>query len=271
MPPLFLTTHLKLKCFVVFLFLSLNSFYAQKGPSELTKYSHTQFITLLTSAKDSVFSLKDAFIYFDKKTDSTFYYEYIDDGYVFSTNDTLTIDVEINLENVHFEHSFPGYGVAFHHIKFTKPVQIDDVSSLAFSNCVFEEGLYIGVFVPLNPFIDYFNVISDLYFRKIIINDSTIKGDASILIGTIEIFSALFVSVSNSTFIKKPNTESSFSVHNITGMDFYNNSFKGDGFVDFFVEKSRMTKIHSNDFGNSSFWLFLSGVSSYNLIRIIIS
>ena len=181
---------------------------------------------------------------------------------MFSTKDTLTIDVEIELTNVHFEHRFEDSGVAFHHIKFTKPLQIIDVASIVFSNCVFEEGLVISVDVPVNTFIDYFELNTDLYFNDIGINDSTIKGDAIIDIGTIETFSALFVSVTNSTFIKKPNTESSFNVNNIRSIDFYNNSFKGDGFVNFFLDKSGSTQIVSNDFGNRSTLLYQAGISS---------
>ena len=258
----FVIPYIRLKYVTVFLFLSHQFLFSQKGPSELTKYSHTEFITLLTSAKDTVFNLKDAFIYFDKKSDSTFYYENIDDYFVFSTKDTLTIDVEIELTNVHFEHRFEDSGVAFHHIKFTKPLQITDVASIVFSNCVFEEGLVISVDVPVNTFIDYFELNTDLYFNDIGINDSTIKGDAIIDIGTIETFSALFVSVTNSTFIKKPNTESSFNVNNIRSIDFYNNSFKGDGFVNFFLDKSGSTQIVSNDFGNRSTLLYQAGISS---------
>lgn len=259
---IFVIPYIRLKYVTVFLFLSHQFIFSQKGPSELTKYSHTEFITLLTSAKDTVFNLKDAFIYFDKKSDSTFYYENIDDYFVFSTKDTLTIDVEIELTNVHFEHRFEDSGVAFHHIKFTKPLQITDVASIVFSNCVFEEGLVISVDVPVNTFIDYFELNTDLYFNDIGINDSTIKGDAIIDIGTIETFSALFVSVTNSTFIKKPNTESSFNVNNIRSIDFYNNSFKGDGFVNFFLDKSGSTQIVSNDFGNRSTLLYQAGISS---------
>tara|TARA_R110001592_G_scaffold101038_3_gene286144 strand:+ start:683 stop:2536 length:1854 start_codon:yes stop_codon:yes gene_type:complete len=258
----FVIPYIRLKYVTVFLFLSHQFIFSQKGPSELTKYSHTEFITLLTSAKDTIFNLKDAFIYFDKKSDSTFYYENIDDYFVFSTKDTLTIDVEIELTNVHFEHRFEDSGVAFHHIKFTKPLQITDVASIVFSNCVFEEGLVISVDVPVNTFIDYFELNTDLYFNDIGINDSTIKGDAIIDIGTIETFSALFVSVTNSTFIKKPNTESSFNVNNIRSIDFYNNSFKGDGFVNFFLDKSGSTQIVSNDFGNRSTLLYQAGISS---------
>jgi hypothetical protein len=259
---LILTTHVKLKCFVVFLFLSLNSFYAQKEPSELTKYSHTEFIALITSSKDSVFSLEDAFIYFDKEKDSSFYYTIDNDYMAFSNKDSLIIDKEIELENVHFEHRFEDSGLALHHIRFTKPVVIIDVASLVFSNCVFDDGLIINVDVPLNRFIDYFELHADLYFNDIAVNESIIKGGAFLDIGTIETFSALFLSIINSTFIKTHNEESSFSVNNIRSIDFYGNTFKSDGVVKLFQDKSGSTQIISNDFGKAKVILYQAGISS---------
>lgn len=244
------------------MFLSLNSFYAQKEPSELTTYSHTEFIALITSSKDSVFSLEDAFIYFDKEKDSSFYYTIHDDEMAFSNKDSLIIEKEIELENVHFEHRFEDSGLALHHIRFTKPVVIVNVASLVFSNCVFDDGLEIDVDVPLNRFIDYFELHADLYFNDIAVNESTIKGGAFIDIGTIETFSALFLSIINSTFIKTHNDESSFSVNNIRLIDFYGNTFKSDGVVKLFQDKSGSTQIMSNDFGKAKVVLYQGGISS---------
>ena len=264
----FLKIPLKLKCFIVFLFLSFQTFFAQKGPNELTKYSHTDFIKLLTSAKDSVFSLQDAYIYFDKEKDSSFYFETPKNYFEFSSKDTLTINVEVQLENVHFEHSFEEFGLALHHIKFKKPVDIVDVASLVFSNCVFEEGLSINVDIPMNAYVDYFELNSEMHSNDIGINDSTIKGDVFIDIGTIETFSALFVSITNSTFIKTPNTENSFYVNNIRSVDFYNNFFKGEGIVSFILDRSGSTQIVSNDFGEASVVLYQRGISSSSMNAI---
>lgn len=253
---------LKQICFIVILFLSFQFSFAQKAPSKLTKYSHTDFIKLITESKDSFFSLKDAFIYFDTKKDSSFYYSTPNNYFEFSNNDTLTIDVEIDLKNVHFENRFEETGAALHHIKFTKPVTIVNVASVVLSNCVFKQGLTIYVDVPMNPYIDYFELNSSLYFNDIAINDCKIYGDVAIDIGTIETFSAMFVSITNSTFIRTTDSKSAFSVNNIRSIDFYDNTFKGKVMVSLFLDKSGSTQILSNDFGEASVVFFQAGISS---------
>lgn len=253
---------LKQICFIALLFLSLQSFLAQKSPSELKKYSHTDFIKLLTESKDSIFSLKDAFIFFDTKKDSSFYYEISDNQLNFSSSDTLTIDVEIDLKNVHFENRFEETGVAFHHIKFTKPVTIVNVAAIVFSNCVFKEGLTVDVDVPMNPYIDYFELNSIFYDNEIAVNECTIYGGVAIDIGTIETFSALFVSIVNTDFIETTDTKRELSVNNIRSIDFYGNIFEGKDMISLFLDKSGSTQIISNDFGDASVTLFQAGISS---------
>lgn len=253
---------LKQICFIVVIFFSFQFSFAQKAPSELTKYSHTDFIKLITESKDSVFSLKDAFIYFDKEKDSSFYYETPNNYFEFTNKDTLTINVEIDLKNVHFENRFEETGAALHHIKFTKPVTIVNVASVVLSNCIFKEGLTIEVNVPMNPYINYFELNSSLYFNDIAVNDCMVYGDAAIDIGTIETFSAMFVSITNSTFIRTADSNTAFGVNNIRSIDFYDNIFKGKDMISLFLDKSGSTQILSNDFGDASVVFLQAGISS---------
>tara|TARA_R110000787_G_scaffold271939_5_gene379234 strand:- start:13659 stop:15518 length:1860 start_codon:yes stop_codon:yes gene_type:complete len=251
----------RLSYLILFFFIpTLQVIVAQTAANELTKYSHTQFIEKIISTKDSVFSLKNAFIYFDTKKDSAFFYEYIDDSYVFPSMDTLTISVQIELENVHFEHRYDDSGAAFHHMKFTKPVLVLNTASLVFSDCVFEQGIIIDVDTPLNSYIDYFELDAENYGNDISINNSKLKGKVAIGIGTIETFSALFVTISNSVIIKEVNKETSFSVNNIRAFDFTYNRLKGDGIVDFSIDKSRETMVLYNDFDDATVLLYQAGI-----------
>lgn len=267
MQALLFNSSFRFKHFLCYLFVlvSFQTFFAQKSPSQLSKYSHTQFLDLLTATKDSVFRLSDAFIYFDKKKDSAFYYENIDDSYVFSNKDTLTIDVALDLKNVHFEHRNSDDGLAFHHLKFKKSVKFEDSTSLFFTNCTFEKQLTIEVNVPVNKFIDYFELQTDFYFNEISFNESQFKGGVVIDVGTIETFSAIFITITNSSFKTGKTLESSFAVNNIRSFDFFRNFFKGYGIVDFIIDKSGATKITNSDFGESKVLLYQAGIESSSI------
>ncbi len=231
-----------LRVVIICCMASVQVLFAQKKPNELTKYSHTQFLEKLTSTTDSVFTLKNAFIYFDAQKDSAFFYRDVDDYFEFATKDTVTIDVRIDLENVHFEHRVEEFGVALHHMRFTKPVYVLNTASLVFSNCIFQEGLTIDVDTPMNPYIDYFELDAELYGNDIGINASQLKGATLIDIGTIETFSAIFISILNTEITKEKDKEVTFYANNIRSFDFFNNIFKGEGFATMFIDKSRGLK-----------------------------
>ena len=48
----------------------------------LKEYSFTEFFKLIEAEKDAVFTLKDAFVKFDSKKDSSFYFEESAEGYI---------------------------------------------------------------------------------------------------------------------------------------------------------------------------------------------
>jgi hypothetical protein len=264
----FITPYIRLKCVTVFLFLSHQFLFSQKGPSDLTKYSHTEFITLLTSAKDSVFSLKDAFIYFDKKRDSTFYYQIDNDYLLFKTTDTIIVNKEIRLENVHFEHWFENDGLAFHHIIFKKSVHIENTSSIMFGNCDFEQELYIDVNKPIKKYIDYFVANPDLYSFNISFNECIFKGDVGLDISAKDENTEMDVAITNSIFTKKQKADSKFYVKNIRSFDFTFNQLERDGFAVFTIQETKETQIMLNDFRKSNFMFDLTGVSSSSINTI---
>lgn len=259
---------LKSFLFLLFLFFSSKTIVAQKAPNELFKYSHTQFIDLLTSHKDSVFSLKNAFIYIDELTDHDFYYEKNDDLFEFSSKDTLTINTKIELSNVHFEHIYNDTGYALHHIKFTKPVVIENSASLVFSNCIFEKGFYADVNIPLDSYVSYFEKEFENYGNDFSINESVLKSEFIIDIGTIEVFSPIFVTISKTIFNIYPDLESAFLFNNIRSFDFLDNSFVGNGFVYISNDENWRTQIKYNDFGNTYAIIYQAGISSSSVNHI---
>lgn len=263
-----ITPNIRLKYFIVFLFLSHQFLFSQKEPNELTKYSHTEFITLLTTAKEPVFSLKDAFIYFDTKKDSSFYYQSDDDYLLFKTIDSISVNKEIRLENVHFEHWFEDGGLALHHITFKKPVFIENTCSVMFGNCDFEQGLYIDVNKPIKKYINYFVVNSDLYTFNISFNDCVFKGDVGLDISAKDNNPEIDVAITNSIFTKKRKAESKFYIKNIRSFDFTYNELEREGFAVFTIQETKDTQIVLNDFKQSNFMFDLSGVSSSSINTI---
>ncbi|WP_288955603.1 potassium channel family protein [uncultured Polaribacter sp.] len=252
----------------VFAFSFLNIL-AQEEPNQLKKYSHSQFFELLTSTQeDAVFSLKNAFIYIDEEQDSEFYYELKNGLFSFSNKDTITIKPKIELENVHFEHIFEDYGFALHHLKFEKPVVIENTASIVFSNCVFKQGVYIDVNKPLDPYITYFENTFENYGNDIAINESIIKKEFIIDVGTIEVFSPIFTTISNSILHINANAESNFYINNIRAFDFLNNTCKGESFINFSVDESWRSQILFNDFGEVNVVLYQAGISSSSVNMI---
>lgn len=264
----FFNPSVRLKYFVVFLFLSQQFLFSQKGPNELKKYSHTDFIKLITSSKDTVFSLKDAFIYFDRKKDSSFYYHFEDDYLVFNSTDTLIIDKEIQLNNVYFEHWYEDAGLAFHHLKFMKPVSIENTSSVMFGYCDFEKGLYIDINAPIKKFIDYFVPHPDVYSFNISLSNCVFKGDVGLDITTKDENPELYVSITSSIFKKSPKprkAQSKFYVKNVRSFDFTNNDIEREGFVVLKIEETKETQVVLNNFKRSNFIFDLAGVSSSSI------
>jgi hypothetical protein len=251
----------KPSCIILFLF-AFQILVSQNNIDELTKYSHTEFVELLTNSKDSVFSLKDAFIYLDEEIDTSYYYENIDNSFVFPTNDSLLITAKIKFENVHFEHLYDDFGAGLHHIKFKETVEIENSSSIVFSNCVFEKGINVDINIPLNPIIDNLSSIYDSYSSDITINESIIKDDFIIDIGTIETFSSIFLTVTKNTFYKKNSDKNFIYTNNIRSFDFYKNEFLGEGFAQFFIDTTGDTLFIYNDFGDLNVLVSQRGISS---------
>ncbi|MFY9242676.1 MAG: potassium channel family protein [Polaribacter sp.] len=259
---IFSSTALFYFLFGFILFSSNEKSFGQESANELKKYSHTEFFKLLTTTQDSIFILKNAFIYIDENEDTDFYYQKNNGFLEFSKKDTLTINKKIQLSNVHFEHIYDEEGYALHHIKFTKPVIIENSASIVFSNCVFEKGFYMDVNTPLDSYISYFEKEYENYGNDFSINESVLKNEFIIDIGTIEVFSPIFVTISKSIFNIYPDLESAFYLNNIRSFDFLDNSIVGSGFVFISNDENWRTQIKFNDFGNVHAVIYQAGISS---------
>jgi hypothetical protein len=247
----------------VFGLLLVQFSFAQESPDKLKRFSHSEFIKKLISSKDSIFVLEDAFIFIDTDTDKNFYYEQTNDSsFDFLVKDTLIIDKQVVLKNVHFEHSLDDSGFALHHMVFKKPVAVENPASLVFSNCVFEDGIYIDVNMPLNSYIDYFEKEYENYANDLSLFESIVKNEFIIDVGTIEVFSPIFVTISKTIFHINPALESAFYANNIRAFDFLDNVCKGESFIYFSVDETWRSQFQYNDFGDANVILYQAGISS---------
>ena len=232
---------------ILFFFLSFHFFGQQK---KLKEISHTAFFKLISSEKDSIFKLKDTFIAFTKQ-DSAFTYQYIDGAFKFKTRDTIVINKEIALENVHFEHIKDNIGQALPYLIFNKDVQIIDATSLIFFHCTFNGNIAFDTSISSNAQIKNLREKYDNYAPDIGFFNCVFNKDVLLDIGSIENSSLISFNLFYSEFnsIAKRN-QNEISTNSIRETHFDENNFKGKGHLSFFVDNSLFTSVFSNNFGD---------------------
>ena len=241
--------HMKKLFTLVFLFLIFNGFSQEV---KLKEYSHTEFFNMIKAEKDSVFSLQDAFISFTKK-DSAFAYQLIGGTYQFKTSDTIFIDKIIELVNVHFEHNNDDIGqqVGFPFIVFNKDVIIADTTSMLFFNCVFKGVLEVDVNTLGNDQINKLDKKHLEYEPNIGFYNTTFNNDVIMSIGSIENYSSISFKMFNNTFNSEENrTERQVATSNIKDTHYYENIFKGNGYLNLNVDTSMFLSVYRNNFGD---------------------
>ncbi|MFY0602872.1 MAG: two pore domain potassium channel family protein [Flavobacteriaceae bacterium] len=235
----FYTAILLLSCFI--------SFSQEK---KLREYSHTDFLKMIASEKDSVFKLKDAFITFTEK-DSIFAYGNVEGDIKFTSNDTIEINKKIDLFNVHFEHQrLDEKGQGFTYFVFNKDVRIYDTTSLVFFNCIFKGNLEMDTSVLGNDQINKFEKKYPNYGSDIGFFNCTFYKNTNIDIGSIEYYSSIHFYFFYSNFIS--NSELSMVelyTNSIKDTHIDENIFNGSGYLKIGVDNSSFTSIYGNDFG----------------------
>ena len=232
---------------LLFLLLIFNGFSQEK---KLKEYSHTEFFKMIAAEKDSVFKLKDAFIAF-KEQDSAFTYKYVDGQIKFGTNDTIVINKEIDLENVHFEHVKGDSGQALPYIIFNKKVKIYDATSIIFYYCVFNDDLELDTSVLGNGKITALSQKYENYEADIGFWDSSFNKNVLIDVGSIENYSSISFNLFYSDFFsKKERFDYHVHTNNIRETHFDENLFTGIGYLDFGVDTSTFTSVYGNNFGD---------------------
>lgn len=245
-------------CLLVLLILTSFTVQGQKNADQLDKISHQEFLSILSNTKDSIILIKDTFVYI-KENESSFEYTETNGKFNFSAADSIVVEAQLRLENVHFQHLYENRGTGLHHIRFNRPVVIINSSSLVFSNCVFKEGYYLDINMPMNPYIDSFEYNYDGFGADLTINESEVYGDFTVDIGTIDTYSSIFLTVLNSTFKSEKAT---IYTNNIRSFDCFGNVFHGSNLASFYIDRTRETLFSNNQFKNSHVVIGQAGVTS---------
>mgnify|MGYP005990990637 CR=1 FL=1 len=218
---------------------------------KLKEYSHTEFFKMIETEKGAVFKLKDAFIKFDTETDSLYLARNSNIGLVYKSTDTLIINKDIELENVHFEHYKYGDLIGIHHVVFNNRVEIINSSSIIFSNCVFNEGLIIENIGFKNDYITNLEDNYDYYQPDTHILKSVFKNPLYIDIGEIENYSSIGLFVMNNKFyLSNPEEDHQVSVNNVRETNIDENQFIGNGFANIYIDASNFTSVFGNQFND---------------------
>ncbi|MCK0178868.1 potassium channel family protein [Flavobacteriaceae bacterium S0862] len=138
---------MKRKLTIIFFLLISTMALGQEG-IEFKTFSHAEFFKMIEQETDTLFELKNAIIEFRPETDSIYgKVRKLSNTVVehtYTRTDTLYIDKEIRLDNVHFEHSGSlGIVGVFNHVVFNKSVALYGCSGIVINHCKFLKGFRI--------------------------------------------------------------------------------------------------------------------------------
>lgn len=254
---LFLTFTL-LSCFVI----SLSS-----QTEGLKTYTHAEFLAMINESADSVFRFENAIIRYDPVTDSRFAFnsEPGSPNRTFPTTDTLLINKQILLSNVHFDHSERRQPRALHHIRFNKDVMMFNTSSVMFIGCDFKGRLTIMSTESMASAISQLDRGSRMLSASVSVQQSHMRKGISIDMGTTEEKTRSQIRLEGSSVwpatTGRGSRLNSIAVSSLIARD---NQFLGNGRVSILTEQTDDINISGNDFGQKVTEIRILGTEDLN-------
>lgn len=139
------------KALLLYLFFITAYCYSQE--TNYKEYSYAEFFQLIENEKDSVFTLKDAIVEYNAKTDSMYASKKkgMDIYKSFHRKDTIAINKPLLLDNVHIlpypnlaKSSTNNYTeVGLYYFKFKEKIVIKNATNAIFNHCTFEKKVSI--------------------------------------------------------------------------------------------------------------------------------
>ena len=263
----------------LFLLTILFSFNSFSQETNYKTYSYTEFFKLIENEKDSVFTLENAFIKFNAKTDSLFIvgkYDYKLDVYQSYARETeLIIDKKLVLNNVHLFTSHIGndnQGGIINNVRFKQNIEIKNMLNAGFYNCVFEGKLSSSTDESSQEVIDLF---PSKAFSFAIINCKLLeqisiyymfmdvkKPKISVLFMNNEIFLKPIIKTKYNRF------NAYFFARNISGVFLDKNTFHNSGRIEYRCIENSQHGISNNKFGEAYLSLFVSNATGFDIVNI---
>ncbi|WP_157716069.1 potassium channel family protein [Roseivirga echinicomitans] len=233
------------------LFLSASQWlFAQT--SEFKNYSYAELFQMIESSEDSTFRLENAIIKYDQATDSRFGYSSAPGSFirVFNNTDTIVIDKELVLTNVHFDISDRRQSIPLHHIKFNKSVALRNTSSVLFTNCTFEGRLTIMSTESMANTIELLDRNSRSINLAVAVTDSKLKKSVNMDLGTTDEKMRSRIRIENSEIWgSKEGRGSRFNGTSVVSVTVKNCTFYEQGRVTITGNLTDQVDVSGNDFG----------------------
>ena len=257
---------------LVFLFLSLYGFSQEK---KYKAYSHTELFEMIAAEKDTIFKLKDAVIIFDKKTDSIFGNDLnsVSQELDYIRTDTITINKALEFDNVHFDHQSSNGNLrgGFNHLKFSKPVNLINASTLVINHCLFLDKFGITNGKEVSEGLDWLEETT--FFRGFIFLENTKFKEGLRISYRLENHDLITaISIKNCDFlqsIEKQESNSQFYLLYVNYVEFKNNSFYGKGRIGIQINSVKHLDVGNNNFAGFSTSFGLSKISDSDFVSII--
>lgn len=220
--------------------------------SEFKNYSYSEFFQIIESSKDPIFKLDNAIIKYDQVTDSRFGYGSSPGSFIrtFINSDTIVIDKELELTNVHFDVSDRGQTTPLHHVKFNKDVLLRNTSSVLFTNCTFEGRLTIMSTESMAKTIELLDKNNRRINLAVAITDSKLKKSVNMDLGTTDEKMRSRIRIENSEIWgSKEGRGSRFNGISVVSVTVKNCIFHDQGRVTITGNLTDRVDISGNDFG----------------------
>ncbi|KYG80030.1 hypothetical protein AWW67_12060 [Roseivirga seohaensis] len=238
--------------FLLILFLSASQ-YLFSQTNEFKNYTYSEFFEMIENSSDSVFRLENAIIKYAQGIDNRFSYTSFPGSSVntFDNSDSIYVNKELQLTNVHFDAPDRRQPSALHHIQFNKNVMLRNTSSVHFMNCTFEGRLTIMSTESMAKTIELLDRNSRAINLAVTVTNSKLKKSVNMDLGTTDEKMRSRIRIENSEIWgSKEGRGSRFNGISVVSVTVKNCTFYDQGRVTITGNLTDQVDISGNNFGD---------------------
>lgn len=237
---------------VVLLFVT--SFVFAQDYSQFKEYSYTEFFQLIKNEQDSIFKLSDAVVIYNQKVDTTFSFFNDFENYSksFKRTDSIVVDKELQLNNVHFILTRKNFIVGMlSNVIFKRKLHFLDSQIPGFQNSDFYETVNIEITNDFNKYLEQLRTqYKDGFFNDLSINYNQCNFYKGINYynGSIDETNIQFGITFSHLWPRNERVHCTFTYQNQFNFWLTANTFHGEGQLWISPIKGRMLDIDRNNF-----------------------